>query len=77
MIREQWEAWLDMRVPALGNKTPRQAARTAPGRERLEALLAEFDREAADGPSSVTGHLAAIRDVLALTKPPLSGQKTR
>jgi SEC-C motif-containing protein len=77
MIREQWEAWLDTRVPALGNKTPRQAARSAPGRERLEALLAEFDREAADGPSSVTVHLAAIRDVLALMKPPVPGQKTR
>ena len=77
MIREQWEAWLDTRVPALGNKTPRQAARTAPGRERLEALLAEFDREAADGPSSVTVQLAAIRDVLAPTKPPASRQKTR
>ncbi len=50
---------------------------TYDGRERLEALLAEFDREAADGPSSVTVHLAAIRDVLALTKPPVSGQKTR
>jgi hypothetical protein len=77
MIREQWEGWLDTRVPALGNKTPRQAARTAPGRERLAALLAEFDREAADGPSSVMAHLAAIRDALALTKPPESGQDTR
>ncbi len=24
MIREQWEGWLDTRVPALRNKTPRQ-----------------------------------------------------
>ena len=48
MIREQWEGRLDTRVPALGNKTPRQAARTVRGRERLEALLAEFDRHAAE-----------------------------
>ena len=54
MSRRHWEAWLDTRVPALGNKTPRQAARTASGRERLEALLAEFDRHTTDGPSSVT-----------------------
>jgi hypothetical protein len=44
MVRQHWEDWLDTRVPALGNKTPRQAARTAGGRERVEALLAEFDR---------------------------------
>lgn len=37
-----WESWLDTRVPALGNRTPRQAARTPEGRERLDALLAEF-----------------------------------
>ncbi|MBI2832871.1 MAG: hypothetical protein HYX76_00410 [Acidobacteria bacterium] len=30
--------WLDTRAPALENKTPRQAARTARGRERLDAL---------------------------------------
>jgi hypothetical protein len=69
LIRQQWAGWLDTRVPALGNKTPRQAARTALGRERLEALLAEFDRKAADGPSSLAAHLAAIRGALTLTKP--------
>jgi hypothetical protein len=69
MIREQWEGWLDTRVPALGNKTPRQAARTARGRERLEALLAGFDRDAVEGRSSIAAHLAAIRDALALAKP--------
>jgi len=76
MLRQQWAGWLDTRVPALGNKTPRQAARTAKGRERLETLLAEFDRYAADGPSSMAAHLAAIRGALALTKPPGSGDKS-
>lgn len=37
-----WETWLDTQLPALGNRTPRQAARTSEGRERLEALFAEF-----------------------------------
>jgi hypothetical protein len=37
-----WESWLDERIPALGNKTPRQAAKTAIGRERLEALFTEY-----------------------------------
>jgi hypothetical protein len=69
MIREQWEGWLDMRVPALGNKTPRQAARTASGRERLEALLADFDRHAADESSSAAAaHITLLRAALGLTK---------
>jgi hypothetical protein len=34
---------VDQRLPALGNQTPREAARTPAGRERLEALLHEFD----------------------------------
>ena len=33
---------IDTRVPALDNLTPRQAAGTWEGRERLEALLADF-----------------------------------
>lgn len=37
-----WESWLDTRLPALGNRTPRQAAGTPEGRERLEALFAEL-----------------------------------
>ena len=69
MLRQQWADWLDTRVPALGNKTPRQAAGTAGGRERLEALLAEFERDAVDGPSSMAKHLGSIRSALSLTKP--------
>lgn len=68
MVRQHWEDWLDTRVPALGNRTPRQAARTSSGCERLEALLAEFDREAEDGPRSVATYLALIRDKLGLPK---------
>jgi hypothetical protein len=46
MLRElqakQWENWVDEEIPALGNATPRAAAQTAQGRERLEALFAEY-----------------------------------
>jgi hypothetical protein len=67
MIRQHWEAWLDTRVPALGNRTPRQAARTPSGRERLEALLAGFERDAANEPSNVAARLTTIRTTLGLT----------
>ena len=48
LVRKQmeahWEAWYNDRIPALNNKTPLQAAKTKSGRERLEALLLEFER---------------------------------
>lgn len=43
-MEAHWEGWYNERVPALQNKTPLQAARTRGGRERLEALLIEFER---------------------------------
>jgi hypothetical protein len=42
-MQRHWENWLDERIPALKNQTPRQAARTEAGRERLEALLMDFE----------------------------------
>ncbi len=44
VIRQQSVAWLDTPVPALKGKTPLQAARSAAGRERLEAVLLGFGR---------------------------------
>ncbi|MBK6734331.1 MAG: SEC-C domain-containing protein [bacterium] len=42
LARQHWAAWPDKSLPALRGDTPRQAARTPAGRERLEALLLEF-----------------------------------
>ncbi len=39
-----WEGWVDMKIPALGLRTPREAMRTADGREAVEALLIDFER---------------------------------
>jgi hypothetical protein len=43
-MEAHWEGWYNEPVPALQNKTPLEAARTKGGRERLEALLLEFER---------------------------------
>ena len=69
LARRHWEKWLETRVAALGNKTPRQAMRTAGGRERLEALLAQYERDAewTQGPASAD--VDFIRSELGLTKP--------
>lgn len=69
VTRRHWESWLDMRVPALGNKTPRQAARSAGGRERLEALLSEFEQHSSDGPSRVAAPVTEMRLALGLIAP--------
>lgn len=46
MIRAHWDRWVDEEIPALGGKTPRQAATTAEGREGVAALLRSAERMA-------------------------------
>lgn len=43
MAKKHWQEWLDTSLPALNNQTPRQAAKTQSGRERLEVLLLDFE----------------------------------
>jgi SEC-C motif len=43
MRERHWVSWLDQPVPALDGLTPRAAAATPLGRERLHALLNEFE----------------------------------
>jgi hypothetical protein len=42
--RQHWVTWFDVPVPALNNMTPREAAKTAEGRELLESLLLDYER---------------------------------
>ena len=46
-LRQHYRRWVDNKVPALGNRTPREAVRDADGREAVEALIAQIER---DGP---------------------------
>ena len=41
---QHWREWLDSPLPALQGKSPREAATTPEGRERLDALLSSFAR---------------------------------
>lgn len=43
LFKQHLEEWIDQKVPALGNRTPRVVARTALGRERLSALISSFE----------------------------------
>ncbi len=44
MMDKHWENWFHERIPALGNRTPLDAAKDSDGRELLEALFAEYTR---------------------------------
>jgi hypothetical protein len=46
MTRKHYRAWVDQPIPALRNRTPRQAMRSADGREAVEALIAQLERDA-------------------------------
>ena len=61
-----WEAWIDTRLPALGNRTPRQAARTLDGRERLDALFAEFAWRGERDRNPMSPDVSALRAKLGL-----------
>lgn len=41
-----WDEWVHEKIPALGDMTPIEAAKTPEGRELLEALLTQFQRNA-------------------------------
>jgi hypothetical protein len=48
LAEEHWKEWLDTPVPALGGETPRRAAASEAGRERLAALLDDFEWRASE-----------------------------
>jgi hypothetical protein len=44
-MRSHYRAWVDERIPALGNRTPRKAVCDSDGREAVEALIAQIERD--------------------------------
>jgi hypothetical protein len=73
-LRKHWEAWVDTKVPALGNRTARQAATSSRGRERLEALLTGGDwalpQQGAAGPCWDVGGTPNLLAIQPLAKLP-------
>lgn len=53
MVQAHWKQWLDQPIPGLQNKTPRQAAKTAQGRERLDVLLFQLDSQNQSAPDEL------------------------
>ncbi len=63
MIRGHWESWVDMKLPILENKTPRQAVKTRDGREAVEALLLDAEKTAKRDPALLVLEKEIIADV--------------
>lgn len=61
-----WREWLDMALPALGGQTPREAARTPAGRERLEALLLSFESDATQDANPLAPDVPTLRRALGM-----------
>ncbi len=66
--REYMLRWLDERIPALGMMTPREAARTKKGRERVSILLKdmEFNDSKLTESFHMREYLTEVRDILGL-----------
>lgn len=43
MAKAHWDNWFDEPIPMLDNQTPKQAAKTKKGREKLDALLMQYE----------------------------------
>ncbi|MHB8169431.1 MAG: SEC-C metal-binding domain-containing protein [Thermoleophilia bacterium] len=65
IFEPRWKEWLDISVPALNGQTPREAAGTPLGRERLEALLLDFERSPV-APGMAGPDVAALRRSLGM-----------
>ncbi|MGC4118213.1 MAG: DUF2384 domain-containing protein [Myxococcales bacterium] len=58
---QHYRAWMDQKLPALGGKTPRQAASSKEGRSRVEALLKELEQMERRLPEAERADVAALR----------------
>ncbi len=61
LFENYWMEWTTTKLPALGGKTPRQAVRSADGRENVEAILAAAERDAVRAAQFPAEALAGIR----------------
>lgn len=70
-LRRHYREWPDMKLPGLGNKTPRQAVKNRDGRELVEGILLKMARDAENLPGFDPAIVQELRLALGLTQKPL------
>jgi hypothetical protein len=69
-LTQHYTDWMDDKIPALGEKTPRHAVRTADGRAKVEALLRNAEmRTPSPGEPGMRLNLDFVRNALGLRNP--------
>lgn len=66
MIYKHWESWVDDNIPALGGKSPREAIKSPDGREAVEALLQDAERDRGQDPFTTEANRKGTRRVREL-----------
>jgi hypothetical protein len=66
-LRRHYRSWPDEQLPALGGRTPRQAVQDADGRETVQALLRQFERDMKrQDPALTAGIIDELRATLGI-----------
>jgi hypothetical protein len=63
---EEYRAWLDQEIPALGGKTPRQAVKTPARRRQVEVILKEIEHRESREPEGARFDVRRLRADLGL-----------
>jgi hypothetical protein len=71
MLYGHWEGWVDQKIPVLGGKSPREAVKTVDGREAVEALLKDAERNRGQDPFTAEVNRKGaqrVREMLGLNR---------
>ena len=67
MVQKQVESWVHEKVPLLGGRTPMQAVRDPDGKEIVESLLRDWERDDRGAyPGNIRPDINAVRRLLNL-----------
>ncbi|MBC2715771.1 MAG: hypothetical protein HF978_10725 [Desulfobacteraceae bacterium] len=67
MAKSHWDSWIDIPVPALGDMTPKEAAKDPIGREKLEGLFLHFETmNSRQGQNEFSPDIARLKQILGL-----------
>ncbi len=68
MMAAHYEDWVAQKIPALGGRTPLEAVKDADGREKVEALVRQMERDSKERALAVDADIISrVRERLGLS----------